>query len=95
MPVPSNIKRTQPKIPYPTPQSHLKGGAQTSPVPSTRPVVLASCSSWQLDYCSRGVSSETRQGQPNQGNPSASHKKGPRQQKKEASQACLIALLLL
>lgn len=33
--------------------------------------------------------------QPKQGNPSASHKKGPRQQKKEASQACLIALLLL
>lgn len=34
-------------------------------------------------------------GQPEQGNPSVSPKEGQRQQKKEASQACLIALLLL
>lgn len=96
-PLPSDMTFAQPANPSPTPQVTCK--EEHSPLLSPAPgqwcwptAAPGSCL-WVTVLEESAV--KPGWGQPEQGNPSASPKKGQRQQKKEASQACLIALLLL
>lgn len=88
---------TQPVSPSSTPQVTCKGDHSPllSPVPGQwycAAVAPGSCL-WVTVLEESAV--ETGWGQPEWVNPSASPKKCQKQQKKEASQVCLIALLLL